>query len=547
MTKSKKNDWQMPRVVFQPQVHQGMQRGISRLVDAIRPTLGPLPRVVVNESVLDVGQPEFLNDGGIIARRIIQLPNRDEDVGAMYLRQILWKLHETSGDGTATAAVMFETIFSRGVRYITAGGNAMLLRHHLEKATELILNQLDDMTIQIHGREKLSGVAETICYDPPLARLLGEIFDIIGPYGNLDVRSGRSRDLEREYVEGMYWDGAVFSREMITDVASGRVQLENASILISDLEANEPQDLVPLLEAAIQAGIKALFLVLESISDRALSVILVKSNREKIQVVAVKAPTSHADARRQSLEDLAVLTGGRPYYKAAGDTLNGVIIENLGRARRAWADYHNFGIVAGRGDPRKLRQHIAQLRAAFKNIKDTDEHKRLQERIGKLMGGSATLWIGAVTPTEVERRKELAERTAEAMRGAIREGVLPGGGVSMIACRGLLERKFHEAQEPDERAAYNILLHAFEAPLRTLLINAGYDPCEILASVYQAGPGYGFDVLRRQVVDMSQSGIFDAASVVKAAVIGAIHGAALALTVGVVVHRKNPPDASATA
>ncbi len=546
MAKSKKKDWQTPRVVFQPQVRQRMRRGISQIADAIRPTLGPLPRTVVNESKLYVGQPEFLNDGAIIARRIVQLPDRDEDVGAMYLRQILWKLYETTGDGTATAAVMFETIFNRGVRYIVAGGNAMLLRGHLEKVAELILGQLDDMTIQIRGKEKLSGVAETICYDPPLACMLGEIFDIIGPDGILDVRSGRSRDLEREYVEGMYWNGAIFSRTMITDVALGRAQLKDVSILISDLEAHEPQDLIPLLEAAIQAGIKTLFLVLGSISDRALAVILAKPNREKIQVVAVHAPTNHVEARRQALEDLAVLTGGRAYFSAAGDTLQGVTIENLGQARRAWANSDNFGIVAGRGDPRKLRRHIAQLRAAFKNIKAVDEHKRLQERIGKLMGGSATLWVGAATVVEIERRKEMAERTAGAMRGALREGVLPGGGVALIACRGLLERKLHQAQDIDEQAAYNILLHACEAPLRTLLLNAGHDPSEVLASVYRAGTGYGFDVLRRQVVDMSRAGIFDAASVVKTAVFSAIHGAALALTVDVMVHLKNPPDASAT-
>jgi chaperonin GroEL len=423
----------------------------------------------------------------------------------------------------------------------------MLLRHHLEKATRLILDQLVHMTLPISGREKLSGLAETICYDPPLARMWGEIFDIIGPYGNLDVRSGRSHDLEREYVEGMYWNGGVFSHEMITDPALGRVQLEDVAVLISDLDANEPQDLLPLLEAAIQAGIKALVLVLESISDRMLSVILEKTNREKVKVVAVKSPAMHEDVHRTSLEDLAVLTGGCPHYRASGDTLINVAIEDLGRARRAWADPNHFGIIGGRGDPRKLRQHIAQLRTAFINIKDVDERKRLQERIGKLMGGSATLWVGAATPLEVERRKELAVRTAEAMRGAMREGVLPGGGISLIACRDLLERKKHEAQESDERAAYNILFQAFETPQRTLLINAGYRPDEVLASVYRAGAGHGFDVLRGEVVDMFQAGIIDAASVIKAAVFGALHGAALALTVDVLVHRKNPPDASTTA
>jgi chaperonin GroEL len=180
-------------------------------------------------------------------------------------------------------------------------------------------------------------------------------------------------------------------------------------------------------------------------------------------------------------------------------------------------------------------------------MENMDEHKRLQGRIGKLMGGSATLWIGAATVIEVERQKEIAERTAGAMRGALREGVLPGGGAALIACRNLLQRKLREAQDADEQAAYRILLHACEAPMRTLLLNAGHDPNEVLASVYHAGAGHGFDVLRHKLVDMSQAGIFDAASVVKAAVFSAIHGAALALTVDVVVHRKNPPDASATA
>jgi chaperonin GroEL len=345
----------------------------------------------------------------------------------------------------------------------------------------------------------------------------------------------------------MYWNGAIFSRAMINDVALGRAQLEDASILISDLEAQEPQDLIPLLEAAVQAGIKSLLLVLGNISDRALALLLAKPNREKIQVVAVHAPTSHADTRLHALEDLAVLTGGRAYFAAAGDILRSVKVEHLGRARRAWANLENFGIVAGRGDPCQLRQHIAQLRLAFKNVEAVEDQKRLQERIGKLMGGSATLWVGAATVIEIERRKEIAERTAEAMRGALREGVLPGGGAALIACRALLERKLHQAQDQDERMAYDILLHACEAPMRTLLLNAGHDPNEILASVYRAGPGCGFDVFRRQIVDMSQAGILDAATVVKAAVFSATHGAALALTVDVMVHRKNPPDGSATA
>jgi len=492
--------------------------------------------------------PELLDDGGVIARRILELPDRDEDMGAMFVRHLLWHLHEKVGDGTATAAVLFQSIYNQGVRYLAAGGNAMQLRHHLEAGLRAIRDELTGMAVHLDGKERLTQIAESICYDPPLAKMLGEIFDIIGEHGQLEIRSGRSRELEREYVEGMYWNGGVLSRRMITDHATLRVNVENAAILITDLEIDEPRQLIPVIEVAMQAEIRALLILATKLSDSAIGLLLTASkDPARFQAVAVKAPGLAIGDRAAAMEDLAMLTGGRPFVDAAGSTLTGVKLGDLGRARRAWADRTYFGIVAGRGEPRALRQHIANLRAAFSKSNDPEARKKLRERIGKLMGGSATLWVGGSTELEMTARKELAQRTSSALRGAITEGVLPGGGVSLRACRPVLQARMDQSTDPDERAAHRILIKALEEPIRTILTNAGYDASEVMAEIKQAGAGHGFDVRSGQVAHMAQAGIFDAASVQREAVHSAVAGAALALTIDVLVHHKQRQQSMDTA
>jgi chaperonin GroEL len=277
------------------------------------------------------------------------------------------------------------------------------------------------------------------------------------------------------------------------------------------------------------------------ISEQALSMLLIPANRERVQVVAVKAPSLAAPLHHQQLEDLAILTGGRLLLAKAGDKLAAVQPEDIGLADRAWADKHYFGLVGGQGDPHQLRQRVAELQTAFENAQSTDDRQRLQERLGQLSSRAAVLWVGALSPIAVEARKALAKQTAEAIRGAIREGVVPGGGVALLQCKPLLQEKMRQAQSSDERAAYTILLKAVEAPIRTLLSNAGHSPGEVLAQIGQREPGYGFDVTRGEVVEMKRVGIFDAATTAKTAIANAIHGAALALTIDVLVHRANPP------
>jgi chaperonin GroEL len=529
------------RVVFQPAAYRGMQRGINQMVDAIRPTLGPRPRIVAIDRILDNKMPELLDNGGVIARRIIQLPNRDEDVGAMFVREVLWQIHEQVGDGTATAAVLFQSVYNEGIRYLAAGGNATRLRAYLEKGMRAIINHLMSMLTPVEGEERLAQVAQSICYDPPLAHMLGEVFDIIGQYGRLEIRSGRTRGLEREYVEGMYWERGLVSREMITDHERVRTELEEAAILISDLNIEEPQQLFPVLELAIRSNMRAMLIVAGKISDKVIGLLLANKKPEKFQAVAVTTP-GYGDEQIWALEDLAMLTGGRPFIKAAGHTFQFLRVEDFGRARRVWADQHNFGIVGGKGNPRALRQHIASLRTSLEETADSGLHEKLLKRIGKLMGGSATLWVGGATELRIEERVELAKRTAATMRGAIREGVLPGGGVALLACRPVLEQMRDKSNDPDARAAYRILIQAMQAPIRAIISNAGYDASEVMAEIKLAGPGHGFDVTREQVVDMAAAGIYDATSVLKLAVFSAIASAGLALTVDVLIHRKQPLD-----
>lgn len=530
---------QTRRVVFQPGAYRGIQRGINQVVEAVRPTLGPLPRTVAVEQTFRGDMPELLDNGGVIARRIVELPDRDEDVGAMFIRHLLWRLHEKVGDGTATAAVLFQSVYNQGVRYIVSGGNAIRLRHYLEKGIPVILGEMADMAVHLEGKEKLAQIAESVCHDPPLARMLGEIFDIIGEYGQLEIQSGRGRELEREYIEGMYWQGGLLSRQMVRDHTKLRTQLEDAAILISDFEIGDPRQLLSLVDQVIEAEIGPLMIVAQKLSESAIPILLAASREpDKFQAIAVQTPSVSVSERAATLEDMAILTGGRLFTEAAGGTLSGVKPQDLGRARRAWADLGHFGIVGGKGDPRLLRRHVASLRAGFLQTQDPEARQKLRERIGKLLGGSATLWVGGATEPEIAARKERAERTAEALRGAMMEGVLPGGGVALLACHPALQRMLDRATDPDERTAYRILIKALEEPTRTILANAGYDASEIMAEIRQAGPGYGFDVRCGQVVDMAQSGIFDVAAAQKEAVRAAVASAALALTIDVLVHRQ---------
>jgi len=514
-----------------------------QLVKAVAPTLGPRPRVVAFSPEFGSTQPDLYDNGGEIARRLLQLQGRDEDVGAMLLRDLLWRLQNQVGDGTATAAVLFGVVYTEGIHYLTAGGNSRRLQTCLEQGLAVMLDVLTGATIRLEGKTKLAQLAASISHDAELSHFLGEIFDIIGSYGRLEIRTGRSREIEREYVEGMYWERGLMSREMITDRTQMRTEFENPAIVVSDLEITEPQELVPVLELALRHEIKSLLIVAGSLSDRAIGFLLANNKPEQFQVAAVTTPEYGKDHQATALQDMATLIGGSVFLKVTTDTFAPIRFEDLGHARRAWADLRNLGVIGGKGDAKVLRQHIHELQRAYQHADQPVPKEKLRERIGKLMGGSATLWVGADTEMAVERRVEVAKRTAAAMRLAMEEGVVPGAGSALLECRRALRQRLGEAKDPDERAAYEILIKAAEAPTRVIAANAGLDASDVMAELRLAGPGHGFDAIEERVASTDDWGIYDPAGVVKAALFGAVKTAALALTVDAIVHHAEPEQA----
>ncbi len=412
----------------------------------------------------------------------------------------------------------------------------MRLRSFLDEGVQLIETQLDAMAFPLDGKEALSQMAESTCHDPEIAAMLGEIFDIIGVYGRLEIRSGQARGLDREYFEGMYWSHGVHSSHLLLEDAGRRTDLETPHILVSDLSIPDPEPLARLVANAKRAGAKSLLLVCKTLSDKAIAVLMAANSKfENFKVTAVRSPSS------VDLQDLAFLTGGQLIVSAAGYTLDAVRAEDLGQARRAWANKSQFGIVGGKVSPRLLRQRIAELRAAHERAQDVDERENLEKRLAKLLGGSATLYVGGATDAEIKTRKALVEQTARTVRLAIRSGALPGGGVALLACQPLLAEREQAAADSDERAAYHVLAKAVAAPMRAIVRNASLDPGDVMAEVRRADPGWGCDVRSGEMVDMAAAGIYDAVAVQKSALRRAVNTAALALTVDVLVLRRQPP------
>jgi chaperonin GroEL len=532
---------QRPGVVFQPHVHRTLQRGIQQMVGAIRPTLGPLSGAVAIDHInRSKPLPEFLDDGAVIARRIIELSDRNEDMGAMLVRSMVLRQHEEIGDGAATVAVLFEAVFNAGLRYISAGGNAMLLRRCLDKAIPLILDELDRMRSPLEGQDALTNVARSLCHDDEMAALLGEAFDLVGEYGRLEIRSDYGRGLRREYVEGNYYHSGLFSRALLPTESADTVTLEDAAIFLSDFEVEDHRDLYPVLSAAYNANVKGLVIIARSLSDKAVSLLVTHNNLDKFKVTAIKLPGLNPVDRMTALDDLSMLTGVSPYIKAAGQSLENVTASQFGQARRVWANLRAFGLVGGRGDPRRLREHIRTLKANYHHAKDESGRKSAQERLGNLLGGAVTLWVGGFTETEINVRKSLAERAALAMRYAVQGGVVPGGGLALMNCQHVLKKQLALTQDTDERAAYRILIEALAAPARTIYRNAGYEPSEVMAKLNQECPEVGFDVVEGQFVNVCEAGILDSALVLKACVRNAISTAALTLTIDSLVHLAKP-------
>lgn len=532
-----------PVVVTQPRTYRHLQRGINILAKAIRPTLGPLPRLVMMEGLRRYDRPEILDNAATIARRIVAIEPRGSDVGAMLLRQALWKMHVEAGDGGATMAVMYQALLNEGIRYLTqAGANAMLLRGGLERGLAAVLAALERDAVPLVGQKAIADMARGMCQnDHALADLLGEIFDITGPDGLIVVEKWNKLGLEREYLEGTYWHlSGWWSRWLVQEPGAKRTVFEDAALLITDLKLTDPLQLVPVLDKCAAAGVKKLVIVSAEMSDSVVG-LLVKNNQAKtIATLAVRTPRVGERSRVETMEDIALLSGGRAFYSGGNDTLADFEVADLGYARRAWATESLFGIYGGKGDPRKLRQHLVHLRGQLKLAEQESAQRELQARIGRAAGATCILRIGAATESEIEARKATAQRAVTCLRNAMQGGVVAGGGAALLSARTALTGLPEKHDE--DRMAYRLLARALEEPMRTIIRNAGGVPDLLLEKAKECPPGTGFDAHAGRLVDMHAAGIQDAVAVLKKAVEIAVSGAAMTLTTDVIIHHREPKE-----
>lgn len=525
-----------PGILIGAAAQDALRRGIASMVETVRPTLGPLPRTV---AVLDVdsGRPvEVLDDAATILRRMIELPDPYVNMGAMILRHAVWKTYEAVGDGGAITAVLLQGIIRQLSPYIAAGGDPVALRRHLEHALVTASDALLRQARPLNGPDEIAGAALTMCHDPELARMLGEILEIIGPDGCLLVENGYAAGLTRQYVEGVHWNEGYCSPYFITDDDKQEVRLDGPMLLISDLALTEAEDLIPLLDRLVAAGCPGLLVIADQLSGSALSLLLANHRQGKLRSVAVRAP-AEAPFRERILEDLAVLTGGRVVAAASGERAANLTLDDLGRANHVWVNSGNFGVYGGDADPSALRRRIAAVRAELATTTKADEVEQVRQRLGKLMGGVAILKVGADAEQEQQTRKALAERTVKALRLALADGVAPGGGAAYLACREALEVP---AGSAEESVAFQALAAAIEEPLAVIAANAGFDAHAVVAQVRAGVAWSGFDACTGQVVDMWDAGILDPVPVLRKALETAVSGAVMTLISDVLVHKREP-------
>ena len=337
------------------------------------------------------GRPELLDNGAAIARRIFQLPDRTADVGAMIMRHTLWQLHEAVGDGAATAALLFQSIYNGGRRFIAAGGDAMQLRDALHAASRDILAELDALSGPVVGERQIAQVAVSVCSDLELARRIGEAFALMGAHGQVDIRSAYGRGVSWRTVDGAYWERGIETRSMLAGEEFGRVAVADAAVLISDLKLDEPRRLLPMIAAVMRSGHRGLLLIADDFSDEVKAFLQANREPRKFAVIAVRTPFTTPDEQREALGDIALLTGGEAILKASGQSLSSVRMSHLGKARQAWSSKTRFGFVSGACDAVALRRHARQLITMLDHAPDVESRKQLQTRIGRLLGGSATL------------------------------------------------------------------------------------------------------------------------------------------------------------
>jgi chaperonin GroEL len=532
------------RILHGPSARAALLRGIDLMTRLLRPTLGPLPRTVAISPIAGSQPPEILDSAAVIARRTIQLADPFEDMGGMLVRHLAWRVFERVGDGSATAGVLAQALVHAGAKYVAAGGNPVSVKRGIQCGLAVATAELRRQARTIDGPSEIANVVAGIVRRPDLAEMLGEVVDAVGPDGAILVEDAQGIQTVHEYLDGVRWNEGFVSSFLLRSDEATTTRVMNPRVLVTDWSLERAEQLLPTLEACVGAGERCLFVVAPEIRDSAIGLLVANRERGVLDdVVAVRAP-SIGTQRARILEDLAVITGGRCITQERHDRLADVTIDDLGRARQAWATRFAFGILGGHGSKAAIRQRIAEARTELRAVED-DAYTtaKIQERIGKLAGTAVTIHVGAATKAEQDDLKLRIEAAVRSARSAVQDGVVPGGGAAMLACIPALEAM---QVSGEEAVGVRALAQALAEPMRAIVWNAGLDAGPILDEARrgrQHNPPRVFDVVRREWVDPWSAGLVDPLPVALAALETSVSTAMLALTAEVLIRRKKPPRA----
>mgnify|MGYP000859424798 CR=1 FL=1 len=530
-------------ILFNENARKAMERGVNKLADTVKITLGPKGRNVVLDKKF--GSPQVVNDGVTIAKEI-ELDDPYENMGAQLVKEVASKTNDIAGDGTTTATLLAQAIVREGIKNVASGANPMILKKGMEKTAIKAVEILNQSSEKIKGKEDMVFVATISSGDEQVGNLIADAMEKVSKDGVITIEESKTSDTFIELVEGMQFDRGYISSYMVTDTDKMVAVLDNPYILITDKKISNIQDLLPALEMVVNNGGKIL-IIAEDIEGEALATLVVNKIRGTIQCSAVKAP-GFGDRRKEMLQDIAILTGGQVVSDDTGMNIQDITLDWFGRAASVKVEKENTIIIDGSGDTSAIKKRVESIRRQMENTTSDYDKEKLGERLAKLSGGVGIIRVGAATETEMKDKKLRVEDALNATRAAVEEGIVPGGGTALINVLPEIAA-FVQSMKGDEKTGGNIIMKALEEPLKQIAINAGVDGSVVVNKVKNSPKGIGFDAYKEEYVDMIKSGIVDPTKVTRTALQNAASIATMILTTESTVaekpkKEKNAPSAA---
>ena len=514
------------QILFDEKARQALKRGVDKLANAVKVTLGPKGRNVVLDK--GYGAPTITKDGVTVAKEI-ELEDKFENIGAELVKEVASKTNDVAGDGTTTATLLAQSIITEGMKNVAAGSNPLGIRRGLEKGVEAVTKELKENISKPISGEEIAHVASISANDPEIGQTIAKAMKEVGENGVITVEESQSFGVEIEVVQGMRFDKGYSSPYMITNAERMEAEYSDAHILITDKKISSVQDILPILEKVAQTGKKELVIISDEVDGEALATLVVNKLRGTFNALAVKAP-GFGDRRKEMLEDIAVLTGGKVISEDIGLKLENAALEDLGEARKVVSAKDYTTIVEGKGDPEKIKARAESIKKMLETTESEFDKEKLEERLAKLSGGVGVIKVGAATETEMKEKKHRIEDAVAATKAAVEEGIVPGGGIALLRASKVL-KNIDVQDDDDEEIGVNILKRALEEPLRQIAMNAGFDGAVVAENVKKAEvPNYGFNAATGKYEDLVAAGIIDPTKVTRTALQNAASISGMILT-----------------